>query len=68
MEKYMINNLEDFAWSLANSIKSMSINDMTEGSFTLKEEIEATVRGCAFCSEIKPKRKKDEHNKNNNEL
>ena len=59
MEKYIINNLEDFAWSLANSIKSMSINDITEKSFTLKEEIEATVRGSAYCSEMKPKRKKD---------
>lgn len=53
----MINNLEEFAWSLADSIKAMSVKDMTEEDWTLREEIEAIVRGCAHCSEMKPKKK-----------
>ncbi len=58
MEKYMINNLEEFAWSLADSIKEMSVKEMTEEKWTLREEIEAIVRGCPHCSEMKPKKEK----------
>jgi hypothetical protein len=57
MEKYMINNLEEFAISLANSIKRMSIKDMTKEKYTLEEYIAAIVRGCPFCSEMKVKKK-----------
>lgn len=50
----MINNLEGFAHSLAESIKRMSINDMTDKDWILREDIEASVRGSAYCSEMKP--------------
>jgi hypothetical protein len=59
MEKYKINNLEDFAVSLADSIKRMSIYDLTEDSWSLAEEIAAYVRGTPYCTEIKSKSKKD---------
>lgn len=57
-EKYMINNLEEFAWSLADSIKRMSVKDMTKTEWSLKEEIESIVRGDPRCSEMKTKKSK----------
>ena len=56
MEKYMINNLEEFAWSLAETVKGMRIEDIMKDPWTLREEIEAFVRGCPNCSEMKPKK------------
>lgn len=56
MEKYIINNLEEFCWSLADDIKRMSIKEMTEENWTLREELEATIRGSTHCSEMKKKK------------
>lgn len=59
MEKYMINNLEEFASSLADSIKKMPIQEMMKEKWTLAEDIESIVRGCAYCSEMKKNKKKE---------